>query len=524
MSINRVNGPLRANLITRTPPVPYVWTNTVLPAITGTVQIGQTLTCSTGTWTNPGGVTPAIPQTFTYRWRRNGVDIAGAAAGNSTYVVQTADANTVLSCRVTTNLRVNVSGFWALQEVAAYRAQGVWPGATETVAATSNNTVTVPGIAPVNTAVPTVSGTPTIGAVLTSTTGTWTGAPAPTYAYQWQRGTTNISGATSSTYTLVAADVNNTIRCRVTATNVAGSASAFSANTLAIQGQGQVNFTTVGTFSWTVPANVRSIALVCIGGGGCGDDGNAGDGGGGGGGGGGLVWANNVPTTPGATYTIVVGAGGSNGNGKNTWAQDGANSTFTAGSFVVTAYGGLGGRPWPNSTSSFFDTRSGTWVNAPGGSSLAAYKGGKGGNAYNGGGGGGGGAGYNGGGGDGCSANAGGDVGAKGIGAGGGGGAGQAAGTGSTGGGNGGAGQFDTTGGGGGGTSLRSSTVLATNGGNGNGLQSAGSKGGDGGLFGGGGGGSWDNNTGVAAPGGRGAVRIIWGFNRVYPNTNVTDV
>jgi len=75
------------------------------------------------------------------------------------------------------------------------------------------------GAAPVNTVAPVVSGTATVGQTLTTTNGTWTGAPAPTFTYQWQRVTTNISGATSSTYVLVAADAASTIRCVVKATN-----------------------------------------------------------------------------------------------------------------------------------------------------------------------------------------------------------------------------------------------------------------------------------------------------------------
>ena len=75
------------------------------------------------------------------------------------------------------------------------------------------------GSAPINTVAPAVTGTASFGSTLTTTNGTWTGAPAPTFTYQWQRVTTNISGATSSTYVLVAADVGNTIRCVVTATN-----------------------------------------------------------------------------------------------------------------------------------------------------------------------------------------------------------------------------------------------------------------------------------------------------------------
>jgi hypothetical protein len=84
-------------------------------------------------------------------------------------------------------------------------------------------------VAPVNTIAPVISGTAVVGQVLTSTTGTWTGVPIPTYSYQWKRGATNI-GTNSSTYTLVAADAGNTsnITCVVTATNSAGSANATS--------------------------------------------------------------------------------------------------------------------------------------------------------------------------------------------------------------------------------------------------------------------------------------------------------
>lgn len=90
--------------------------------------------------------------------------------------------------------------------------------------------------APVNTVAPVVSGTATRGQTLSSTTGTWTGAPTPTFTYQWQRAGSNISGETSSTYTLVTADVGNAIQCVVTATNVVAAVSANSNATAAVTG------------------------------------------------------------------------------------------------------------------------------------------------------------------------------------------------------------------------------------------------------------------------------------------------
>ena len=94
--------------------------------------------------------------------------------------------------------------------------------------------------APVNAALPTVSGTARQGQTLTATSGSWGGTLPITYAYQWQRcnsggtGCNSISGAHSATYLLVSGDVGHTIRVRVTATNADGSAQAFSAPTGAI--------------------------------------------------------------------------------------------------------------------------------------------------------------------------------------------------------------------------------------------------------------------------------------------------
>jgi hypothetical protein len=86
---------------------------------------------------------------------------------------------------------------------------------------------------PVNTAAPAVTGTATVGSTLTCTQGTWSYVPT-NYAYQWKRGVTAITGATNSTYVIVAADQTNALSCVVTATNAAGSTSISSNATAAI--------------------------------------------------------------------------------------------------------------------------------------------------------------------------------------------------------------------------------------------------------------------------------------------------
>jgi hypothetical protein len=85
------------------------------------------------------------------------------------------------------------------------------------------------GVVVANSVLPVISGALDYGNVLTCSTGTWTGTPAPTYTYQWQNAGSNISGETANTYTSVFGDVGDTITCEVTATNAFNSVMAESA-------------------------------------------------------------------------------------------------------------------------------------------------------------------------------------------------------------------------------------------------------------------------------------------------------
>jgi hypothetical protein len=76
-----------------TPP-PVAPANTGAPSITGTPAAGQTLSCSSGTWTGTD------PISYTYTWLRDGAAVAGPAAG-STYAVTAADEGHQIVCRVT---------------------------------------------------------------------------------------------------------------------------------------------------------------------------------------------------------------------------------------------------------------------------------------------------------------------------------------------------------------------------------------------------------------------------------------
>ena len=65
---------------------------TAAPAITGTVQVGETLTCSNGTFSGDATIT------YTHQWFANGVSIQGATS--NTYDLTSADLGKVFMCRV----------------------------------------------------------------------------------------------------------------------------------------------------------------------------------------------------------------------------------------------------------------------------------------------------------------------------------------------------------------------------------------------------------------------------------------
>ena len=103
-----------------------------------------------------------------------------------------------------------------------------------------------------------------------------------------------------------------------------------------------------GTYTWTVPAGVTRIKVICTGGGGASGGGSL-TASGGGGGAGGTAIAVVSGLTPGSSITVTVGAGGTGttGNGGN-----GGSSSFGSycsvgggygGQFFVVVAGGSGG-------------------------------------------------------------------------------------------------------------------------------------------------------------------------------------
>ena len=207
-------------------------TNTVEPAITGSIVVGQTLTGTNGTWSGTS------PITFSYQWVHcpsnggasdgsNCPSISGAT--NTTYTLQSSDLGHRL------RLRVKASNNAGSRVVAS--------NPTAAITSASSN-------GPTNRKEPSISGQATQGSTLTTSTGKWNGQTPITFAYQWVRCGSDggksdgsncavISGAGASTYTLQAADLGARLRARVTATNGGGSSAATSNPTAVVKAAAQ---------------------------------------------------------------------------------------------------------------------------------------------------------------------------------------------------------------------------------------------------------------------------------------------
>ena len=180
------------------------------PTITGTAQVGQTLTAGTTAIMDANGLTSV---SYTYQWIRVATDntetnIASATA--STYTLVAADQGTTIKVTVSFTDDAN-------------NPETLTSAATAAVSAAANTLAT---------GAPTITGTAQVGQTLTAGTTAIMDADGLTsvsYTYQWIRVATdntetNISGATASTYTLVAADQGTTIKVTVSFTDDASNA------------------------------------------------------------------------------------------------------------------------------------------------------------------------------------------------------------------------------------------------------------------------------------------------------------
>jgi hypothetical protein len=117
----------------------WIWSRTPVPGISGTPQVGRTLTAVPGTWS-------PTPEVLAFQWFRSGTAIPGAT-GN-TYTLLAADYGKTITLKVT-------------------GSKAGYPSTARTSTAT-----TAVAAAPLTAPVPTITGTARVGSTLTAVPGT----------------------------------------------------------------------------------------------------------------------------------------------------------------------------------------------------------------------------------------------------------------------------------------------------------------------------------------------------------------
>ena len=210
-AINAVGLSRQSNFVNMTPALPAEPAQnspaTGRPAISGTAQVGETLTADTSGISDADGLADA---TFAYQWLADGTGIDGATG--DAYILTTSEMGKIIK------VRVSFTDDAGNEETLTSTATGTVSPAVQPQTANSSAT-----------GVPTVTGTAQVGETLSVDTSGIADADGLTnvsYSYRWvanDEGTdADISSETDATYTLVAADVGDTIKVKVTFTDDAG--------------------------------------------------------------------------------------------------------------------------------------------------------------------------------------------------------------------------------------------------------------------------------------------------------------
>ena len=170
------------------------------PTISGTAQVGETLTAATTGIEDDDGLDEAV---YSYQWLAGGEAIDGATASSHT-LTEDEQGQTI-------EVRVSFADDAGNEET-------LTSDPTEPVAARPNSAAT---------GKPTISGTAQVGEILTAaTTGIEDddGLDDATYSYQWLAGREAIDDATASSHTLTEDEQGQTIEVRVSFTDDRGHA------------------------------------------------------------------------------------------------------------------------------------------------------------------------------------------------------------------------------------------------------------------------------------------------------------
>ena len=185
------------------------------PTISGTAQVGETLTVDTSGIADENGLSNVQ---YEYQWLADDADISGAI--NATYTLAAEDEGKAIKVQVSFTDDAD-------------NEETLTSGATDTVEAAPNTNSPATGA-------PTISGTAQVGETLTANTSGVAdvdGLSNVQYEYQWIADDSDISGATNATYTLADADEGKAISLRVSFTDDADNEETLtSAATAAVAG------------------------------------------------------------------------------------------------------------------------------------------------------------------------------------------------------------------------------------------------------------------------------------------------
>ena len=173
------------------------------PIVSGTAQVGETLTADTSGIADENGLENV---TFTYQWLADNAAIAGATG--STHTLADADEGKAITVQVSFtddagNDEMLTSAATAAVSAATHSQQSGYRCASHQRRSAGRQ----------------------VGETLTADTSGISDADGLTsvsYSYQWLAGDSDISGATNATYTLVAADEGKAIKVRVSFTDDVG--------------------------------------------------------------------------------------------------------------------------------------------------------------------------------------------------------------------------------------------------------------------------------------------------------------
>jgi hypothetical protein len=199
--------PARLDLLIKLPCAGPAPAPTVAPVLSGTAQVGSSLTVTQGSW--PGAIVYQRTE-----WLRGG---AVVGTGPS-YLLTGADAGQAIVARVHAR-RPDYTQENGAGQVVDFAGTSIDRTSAVVLQAGGGGGGGGGGdpVAPLNTAAPSVSGDARVGKTLTVDPGTWDTAGL-SFAYRWKRDGTAIADATGLDYAATPADLGHQVSVTVTAT------------------------------------------------------------------------------------------------------------------------------------------------------------------------------------------------------------------------------------------------------------------------------------------------------------------